>query len=163
MKKFHPHYIRSAFSLVEVVLALGLVSFCLLAIVGMLPVGLRSVKNANEESAAANALNQMALAIRNASTVDGVNYLAEGAFSDVIWKLDGSTKDFVQSLAMNGQPDSANTRLQGHITVIAPANSISPGRARITVAWPASATWSGDAWTKAEGSISSGILFIPRQ
>lgn len=163
MKKFLPHNLQRAFSLVEVVLALGLVSFCLLAIVGLLPVGLRSVKNANEESAAANALNQMASAIRNATTTDGITYLANGAFTEMAWNMDGATKSFTQALALSGQPDAANVRLQGHVILIAPASSTSPGRAQISVAWPASATWSGGQWTKADGSISSGIIFIPRQ
>ncbi len=43
---------RSAFSLVEVTMAMGLVSFCLVAMLGMLPVGLRQERSASEQLAA---------------------------------------------------------------------------------------------------------------
>ena len=42
------------FSLVEVVIAIGILSFCLLAIFGLLPVGLSSNKASVEQSGAAN-------------------------------------------------------------------------------------------------------------
>ncbi len=41
-----------AFSLVEVTLALGLTSFCLVAIFGLLPVGLNNNKNSIQQTAA---------------------------------------------------------------------------------------------------------------
>ena len=44
---------RQGFSLVEVTLALGVAAFCLLAILGLLPVGLTSNRNAIEQTAAA--------------------------------------------------------------------------------------------------------------
>ena len=44
----------AAFSLVEVVLALGLFSFCIVAITGLLSVGLRSTRSVANESLAAN-------------------------------------------------------------------------------------------------------------
>lgn len=46
-----------AFSLVEVVLSLGITSFALLAIVALLPIGLQSTKDSLEETGAVNVLN----------------------------------------------------------------------------------------------------------
>lgn len=55
------HLLRSGrgFSLVEVVLALGIAAFALVAIVGMLPVGLKLARESDEESRAVNVLTQV--------------------------------------------------------------------------------------------------------
>lgn len=48
-----------AFSLIEVVLALGIVSFAMMAVVGTLPVGLRSSQQSRTQIAAANIARQI--------------------------------------------------------------------------------------------------------
>jgi len=45
---------RRAFSLVEVVIALGVTSFAVLALIGTLPTGIKSVQDSSSESAKAN-------------------------------------------------------------------------------------------------------------
>jgi uncharacterized protein (TIGR02598 family) len=50
----HPSWGVSAFSLVEVVLALGIAAFALLAITGLLPVGVNTQQDSARETAAAN-------------------------------------------------------------------------------------------------------------
>jgi uncharacterized protein (TIGR02598 family) len=44
----------AAFSLVEVVLALGVTGFCLIAILGLMPVGVQTNRNATSQTAATN-------------------------------------------------------------------------------------------------------------
>ena len=56
---------KSAFSLVEVTLALGVTSFCLVAILGLLPIGLNTSKAAFEEAAANNILLSAAVDLRS--------------------------------------------------------------------------------------------------
>ena len=46
----------TAFSLVEVVLALGVASFCLIAILGLMPVGVQTNRNATSQTAATNVM-----------------------------------------------------------------------------------------------------------
>jgi uncharacterized protein (TIGR02598 family) len=46
----------AAFSLVEVVLALGVAAFCLIAIVGLMPVGVQTNRHANSQTVATNIL-----------------------------------------------------------------------------------------------------------
>ena len=41
---------KSGFSLVEVVIAMGIFSFCIVAIVGLLPVGMNSVRSVSNEN-----------------------------------------------------------------------------------------------------------------
>lgn len=154
---------RRGFSLVEVVLALGLVSFCLLAVTGLLPTGLRSVQNANEEAAATNALNRIGSAIRNATTEDGMAYSAGGGFEQMAWRLDGTSKTF-SGIPINngGLRDEVDKRFAAHVELVSPANASSAGHARVSLAWPASAKWTSGKWEGASGSVSSGIIFLPR-
>jgi uncharacterized protein (TIGR02598 family) len=46
----HPHRLRRAFSLVEVVLALGMMSFAMISVVGLIPVGLGNFRDARRLS-----------------------------------------------------------------------------------------------------------------
>jgi uncharacterized protein (TIGR02598 family) len=55
----------SAFSLVEVVIALGIAAFCLVAMLGLIPSGLKSAKNTTDQTAAAILLDDLALDLRN--------------------------------------------------------------------------------------------------
>ncbi len=163
MKILLPAPSRRAFSLVEVVLALGLVSFSMLAVVGLLPVGLRSVKNAGEESAAANALQLLGAAIRHAHSVDGVAYAASGTFTNLTWNVGGVDRVFTDiALQLSGQQGNADNRLVAQVEIVAPPNATAPGHARVSIAWPARAKWNNGSWAQAEGSVSSGIIFLPR-
>jgi uncharacterized protein (TIGR02598 family) len=45
---------RSGFSLVEVTLALGIAAFCLIAVFGLMPVGVQTNRNAISVTAATN-------------------------------------------------------------------------------------------------------------
>jgi uncharacterized protein (TIGR02598 family) len=45
---------RAAFSLVELVIALGVAAFCLIAVFGLMPVGMQTNRNATSQSAATN-------------------------------------------------------------------------------------------------------------
>jgi uncharacterized protein (TIGR02598 family) len=56
---------RSAFSLVETTLALGVAAFCLTTILGLLPVGLTSNSTAVEQTTATNLLTAIAADLRN--------------------------------------------------------------------------------------------------
>ena len=50
---------RSAFSLVEVVMAIGIISFALVAVIGMIPVGLSTMRDAMDDNTAAQIANQI--------------------------------------------------------------------------------------------------------
>lgn len=63
-------YRATAFSLVEMTLALGLSAFCLTAIMGLLPVGLRSSQEAREQTAATGLLSTVAADLRAAASTE---------------------------------------------------------------------------------------------
>lgn len=155
MKTFFPWIRRrDAFSLTEVVLALGLVSFCLLAVVGLLPVGLKSISRAHEESAAANALNQISEALRNAVDDSGT-YTAVG-FPAINWQRGASVKTVTVPLSLGGQPTNlSGARMLAEIKLTPPPDRASPGCAQIAIFWPPEGS--------ARDSIACGLQFLPKQ
>ena len=53
-----------AFSLVEVTLALGVAAFCLLAVFGLMPIGVQTNRNATSQTAAANIMASVTADLR---------------------------------------------------------------------------------------------------
>ncbi len=51
---------RKAFSLVEVAIAMGLITFCMVAMLGLLPVGLSTFRAATEATIESQIVNQIA-------------------------------------------------------------------------------------------------------
>jgi Tfp pilus assembly protein PilV len=73
--KTHPrHYHRQAFSLVEVVLALGIFSFAIIAVLGLFSVGLQNSKESEDEIRAANLTSSLFCRMRSAPDVDLTSY-----------------------------------------------------------------------------------------
>lgn len=158
---------RFAFSLIEVTLALGIASFGLLAVAGLLPVGLNSVKASREEAAAAKCLEQMSIAVRGAALgSDGV-YRVGGAFSDLSWEQNGATVTpaSYSDISLGGfrTTDVLDQRLAARVEVVSPDGS-KPGRALVSVAWPKQATWdaSQKKWVNASGSVSTWLTLMPQ-
>jgi type II secretory pathway pseudopilin PulG len=58
-----------AFSLVEVTLALGVAAFCLLAVFGLMPIGVRTNRNTTSQTAAANIMAAVIADLRASSRV----------------------------------------------------------------------------------------------
>ena len=54
----------AAFSLVEVTLALGFAAFCLIAVFGLVPVGVQTNRNATSQTAATNILSSVVSDLR---------------------------------------------------------------------------------------------------
>jgi uncharacterized protein (TIGR02598 family) len=69
------HTSKAGFSLIEVVIALGIFAFCIVAIVGLLPVGMNSVRSVSNENNA----------IHIASSIEG------------IWQVAPTNKSFTNS------------------------------------------------------------------
>ena len=55
---------QGAFSLVEVTLALGIAAFCLIAVFGLVPVGVQTNRNATSQTTATNILSSVVSDIR---------------------------------------------------------------------------------------------------
>jgi uncharacterized protein (TIGR02598 family) len=157
------------FSLVEVVLAIGIVSFAMLAVVGLLPTGLKIVRNSAEQAQAANLAAALADSVRGATTTDGTNFSFSFAGSTQTFAIGASQTNLPPiKLTLEGKEDANAARLVAAVTITPPATSSTNGRAVISVAWPAAAnpTWNStsNAWnSKAEGSVTTAIQFLPRR
>src|SRR5438874_3902268 len=62
-----------AFSLVEVTLALGVAAFCLLAVFGLVPIGVQTNRNATSQTAAANIIAAVIADLRATSRCVGTS------------------------------------------------------------------------------------------
>lgn len=153
------------FSLVEVVLALGIVSFCLVSIFGLLPVGLRSVKNSTEQAGAGNVLTLIASSIRNATTNSSGFYSITNYARPVTWSTgDPTTIEMLafSNLGLNGNVENGAGRFNARVVITPPTSRGAPGTAEISVAWPVVAEYGTTNWTKADGCVSTVIKFLPR-
>jgi len=63
----------SAFTLIEVVIAVGILSFALVAVAALLPIGLQSNRDSTEETQAVNLLQSL-IADRQAASLSGTSY-----------------------------------------------------------------------------------------
>ena len=63
----------SAFSLVEVTLALGIAAFCLIAVFGLMPVGVQTNRNATSQMAATNIIAAVVADLRATPTTNSTS------------------------------------------------------------------------------------------
>lgn len=150
------------FSLIEIAVAIGIISFSLVSLVGLLPVGLNSIKTAQEQAGGANCLAQIATSIRTATMTSG-SYQVVGPFSSLSW----SQPNTLSNISLGGTPTTTlfDQRLAAHVEIKVQPTSSSPGEAFISVAWPNRAAWNvvTNNWTNAQGSISTWLIFSPEK
>ena len=148
-----------AFSLVEVTAALGIASFCIIAVFGLLPTGLNSNKAAIEQTAATNLLTAIDADLRAApNTAPGGTAQASPQFGIEIPAAGGTAtpqgnpvKVFV---AEDGRvvSDAAAARYLLSIWMTPPSTTREATLVRLLLSWPASA-----AADKAAGSVDTVI------
>lgn len=109
---FSPGRRRAAapgFSLVEVTMALGLISFALLAMIGLIPAGLGSLRDSTQQSVNAQILQQ----ISSGLAVNG--FASRSEFSDF-----GGTNLYFDAEAQ-ALPDAAGARYKAAVTAQSPS------------------------------------------
>lgn len=148
---------RRAFSLIEVVLALGIISFAMVAVLGLLPAGLGSQKQAIEQSFGTQALNGIA------QTVKGIYIATNGAISfpaplnTVAVGLGSASFPLYEDGSLT---NTASAR-KGTVFIDQKAINGSLHPVFISVAWPQNAARSGAAWTNSQGSASAFLYVMP--
>lgn len=164
MKKPHPFREVSGFSLVEVALALGILSLCMIPLMGLLPVGLNATKSSREQAGAVVALELIAGSLRQASAINQ-DFSANGAYSNIIWQKGSGTEVTMANLSVAGIPttDAIDQRLAAYVQVRPPAPGSTATTAQISVAWPKSAVYDAATakWQNAQGAVSSWLIFLP--
>lgn len=155
---------RGGFSLVEVTLAVGLVAFVLITLLGLLPIGLGSLRDARSEASAARALAQLSSALRDAPEVTaGSGQFRAVDYPSLEWQRGGVLQDVqigpLNEVGLPASPDEEEV-VVARIRITPPADSWSSGVARVSLAWPSSATWnaSESRWENASGSLITWIV-----
>ena len=148
----------SAFSLVEVVIAIGVAAFCLVAMLGLFPTGLKSVKNTIDQTAAAGYLDAIALDLSsiplgsNTSSLYGLTLPARGGSST-------STTNFYfnDDGTLTSSSSSVSTRYRVQLSFSNNPASPLVTSAQIQVSWPPTASLAN-----ALGNLES-VIMINRQ
>lgn len=122
--------IRCAFSLVEVTLALGIAAFCLIAVFGLMPVGVQTNRNATSQTAATGIIASVIADMRATTSSTSPQYAI--TFGSARTLYFDSAGQFTTSL-------SANSRYQLNITFPSAAPT-GTSYANLKLTWPAAAT-----------------------
>ena len=147
----------SAFSLVEITIALGVAAFCLLAIVGLLQTGLTSEKATIGQTTGGGILSL----IYSDLSASQANASLSPAYQ---FSLSNQTLNTPQTLYLSesgeptgsiGSAPTGASRFRVSVGIQSPAtNSQAPALARIVVTWPALADPVPGQWAaKASGSV----------
>ncbi len=84
MKVPHALHNRAAFSLVEVTLAIGIVSFAILSVLGTMSVGLSTVRDAKKDTTSAQIASQIGSGMSQTPFTNLATYATKGRTSSTI-------------------------------------------------------------------------------
>jgi uncharacterized protein (TIGR02598 family) len=140
-----------AFSLVEVVLALGIASFCLLLLTALIPTGLQSDKESVEESQGMNLLSGIITERMSLATTNACLSYPMPALAPDMKKVDALF--YVKEGGQASVADLTGARYRVEYQIQPPATgSAAPYRGYFRVAWPA-------VGTNTQGSVETIALF----
>ena len=143
---------EGGFSLVEVTLAMGVAAFCLIAVLGLIPVGLKTQQSAVAQTQANTIVSQITGKLRAAVRVPP----GQSDQSDSKWLLHphngGAWDPTPDTLYFNIQGNSEGSSLTAASVYRATIQYILPptdstSLADITVSWPATGTVAGSVET----------------
>ncbi len=131
----------SAFSLVEITLALGVTAFCLLAVIGLLPVSFKTQQASIQQTTATNVLTQIITDLRVAVRLPPGQQDKQFSLRDRNGPWD-PIPDYVyfthdgKNVGSNQQTAPSEAVFRAQITYIFPPTETTT-LASITVSWPA--------------------------
>jgi uncharacterized protein (TIGR02598 family) len=124
-------YTIAAFSLVEVTLSLGIAAFCLMAVFGLMPVGVQTNRNAISQTAATNIMAAVVADLRATPSASNTSVQFGITF--------GTPRTlYFDGAGQGGTSLGANSRYQVNITF--PSSPTGLRYADVKVTWPAAAT-----------------------
>jgi uncharacterized protein (TIGR02598 family) len=134
----------TAFSLVEVTLALGVAGFCLIAVFGLLPIGVQTNQRALSQTAATAILSSVMADMRPAAQATSASVLSP--LFQINIPVSGGSNVTPQTLYFDGAGQftvAPGTTSRYQLNVTFPPNgglAYSPTYADLKVTWPATAT-----------------------
>ena len=123
---------NAGFSLIEVVIALGIFSFCIVAIVGLLPVGMNSVRSVSNENNAihiASSIEGIWQVAPQGSTITMSNIITNLAISAPVANASYYFDEFGEPLASG----TGATLMMNYKTAVLSGNSTT---VNMTFSWP---------------------------
>lgn len=131
MSRRHPF--STGFSLVEVTLALGIAAFCLIALLGLLPLGMQTNQSSISQTAAASMLSSVVADLRATPKTSATSSQYDITFGTAkILYFDAEGRGLAPSDL------TANPRYRLSITFPAsPSGAFAPTFASLKVSWPA--------------------------
>lgn len=150
---------RRAFSLVEVVLALGVTTFCLMALLALLPIGLQSNHDSSSRKLAWNLCSAIEAELRSAAW-SSTNSSWTRDLGIVLPPPGGApqTFTFYDVPGIPGFSTTRDARSQFRFQVTMTPASTEPPRALMRANWPA-----GDPSTNSANAISLLIALDPQE
>jgi type II secretory pathway pseudopilin PulG len=105
---------RIAFSLVEVTLALGIGSICLLAVVALLPIGINSNQTSVNQTSATGIAAAIVADLRTTVAANKTNTLSQTGVFHIPWPFAGTTTLFLDEVGQlsgdaNQEPSATNS------------------------------------------------------
>jgi uncharacterized protein (TIGR02598 family) len=142
MKRSLP--VTAAFSLVEIVIALGVAAFCLIAVMGMLPIGLKTQQASVKQTTANSIISQIEGKLRAATRVPpgqedrtDSKWLLHPHTGGGPWDPTPDTLFFTNEGNSVGSALTTNSIYRATISYYAPPTpGYSTSLADITVSWP---------------------------
>jgi len=129
----------SAFSLVEVTLALGVAAFCLIAVFGLVPVGVQANRNATSQTAATNIIAAVVADLRATPTGNSTSLqfgITFGTCRNLYF--DGAGQVVASAACDDTTPPPPTSRYR--LSVLFPTSPSGLSYADLRVTWPAAAT-----------------------
>lgn len=145
-------YSFAGFSLVELTLALGVAGFCLIALFGLLPLGIRTNQNAVSQTAAASVLSSVVADLRATPKASPTSQQYDITF--------GTAKVvYVDDEGRVVSPTDPNTAPRYQVAITFPASptgAFAPTFVSVKVTWPALV---GPATTPPAGGLEAFAAF----
>jgi type II secretory pathway pseudopilin PulG len=137
-------HLASAFSLVEVTLALGIAAFCLIAVFGLMPVGMQTNRNAKSQTRATNIMAAVIADLRatpRTVTTSLQLCIPFGTSKTLYFDSEGRCSSNVDGLTSPcGVAWVPPLQTQYRLTVTFPTSPTGSSYADLKVTWPAPAT-----------------------
>jgi uncharacterized protein (TIGR02598 family) len=146
----------AAFSLVELTLALGIAAFCLIAVFGLVPVGVQTNRNATSQTAATNILS---------SVVSDIRASPPGQTASARYRVNRA-KGTPTLLYFDGQGQSTtslgpNSRYRLYVKIANnPAGVVYPNYVWLKVSWPAAVDTINTTITPSGSVETVGAFFV---
>lgn len=152
-----------AFSLVEVVVALGISVFCIISIFALLTGGSQIMKQSWERSSAVDLIAVSSDSIRSATADANGVMCTPPPFAFLKWKVGGTA--FSTNFYFDRMNRMVFTPGEGlfvmHVEFTPPQDRFHPGNVRLSTSWPSSSKWMGQGWTNSFGSVDSWMALVP--